>query len=220
MDRCPVGAWLLLGFSSVSQSDGAQLREKMATFWRQLWCHLVRKTVFCLQPTSLVIDSAHNWAVYTLLWISIICQALGMKTGTQRQGTHRPRLQRTHNLMENTLSKQITSTLQTFAEHQSHAIKHHAGSWTRQYIIINCVTILHTSTYTAQMWTESITKEVGWGDKHSMPFSPNGTTVFRMLLCFLWGTLCLTDLRWKIPRGICLISKVSINSRYSQKMNQ
>lgn len=116
---------------------------------------------------------------------------LGVELLTQRQVTHRPWLQRTHNLMKNVLSKHITSIPQTVAKHLSCAIKHHAGSRTRQYIIIDHLSILHESSCTAQLWAESISMAVGWGD---MPSAHASATVFIMLPSSSWAGLSLTDL--------------------------
>lgn len=85
--------------------------------------------------------------------------------------THGPWLQRTHNLLRNTLHKQITSRPQTFTKCLPWAMKHHAGRWTRQYVIIDHLIILHGSAQTAQLWAESITRAVGWDRRmlHGLP---------------------------------------------------
>lgn len=129
--------------------------------------------------------------------------------------THGPWLQRTHNLLGNTLHKQITSRPQTFTKCLPWAMKHQAGRWTRQYVIIDHLIILHGSAQTAQLWAESINRAVGWDRRmlHGLPTTPEHYCLLNVAILFWnrsWsGFLTTGDLKksppeWCLLRSSCL----------------
>lgn len=67
----------------------------------------------------------------------------------------------TYAFIENMLGKHTVS-LPPHLLSTHHAIKQSAESWTRHYIFIDPLILLHRGEYATQLWAESVTR-VRWG---------------------------------------------------------
>lgn len=122
------------------------------------------KGIECLspQPTSLVIDSVHIWAVYVLVW-RIVTQLIIMYCLVQLPAWC---LIACDWCSANVCSVEVICLLNVFSIRLW-------VLWSRG-LCVPClcvpvfmpsawhIMLIHRSVYTAQLWAESITKEVGW----------------------------------------------------------